>query len=122
MEDADILKGLIIGAVLLLIFTKKNEEQQLDDLRQSQIGIHGWKPLDQIQNFDDLMIGKTTFQPVVQSAVNSQSQQIVDIVPKEIELSSNDETEYKNKEIWKIARNQDGDIETIEVERNAKVS
>ena len=132
---SDIIKGLAIGGILLWLITRKSDAQPNNDLQQSgqmrligqreqmQIGIYGWKPLGHIQNFDDLMIGRTTFQPAVQSVtqITEQESKTIEQVPKEVEQISN-ETEYKNKEVWKIGRNQAGDIETIEVERNARVS
>jgi hypothetical protein len=128
IKMSDIIKGLAIGGILLLLVTRKSDIQPNNGLQQSgqieqreqiQIGIYGWKPLDHIQNFDDfnLKITQTTVQPVAESIEQSVEQQDSQIS----EQTSNVATEYGNKETWKILRNVDGDIETIEVERSARV-
>ena len=117
LTTSEIIGGLFIGAVLLLILTKKNERQQISDLRQSNVGINNWKSLDYVQDFDDVY--SKMIQPV---AIDQLVEQNVENTEQKVEQIDNNSTQYKNKEVWKIARNQDGDIETIEVERNARVT
>ena len=107
--------GLIIGVAALFLIFRRNNDMQMQ-MQQSQIGVQNWKSLD-IPNFDDVY--SKMIQPV---AVSQSVEQNVENTEQKVEQIDNNSTQYKNKEVWKIARNQDGDIETIEVERNAKVS
>jgi hypothetical protein len=126
LTTSEIIGGLFIGAVLFLIFTKKNEEQ-LNDLQQNRIthiGVNNWKSLDYVQDFDEFNSRLTqSVKPIIQS-----STQIVEQVPKEVEQISGNEnnenngTEYKNNETWKIMRDDNGDIAEISVSRDARVS
>jgi hypothetical protein len=125
LTTSEIIGGLFIGAVLFLILTRKSESQQFNDLRQSNVGINNWKSLDYVEDFDEFNSRLIqSLKPVIKSETQNVEQvsKEVEQTSKEVEQTSNNETEYKNKEVWKIGRNQDGDIETIEVERNAKVS
>ena len=144
---SDIIKGLAIGGIIIWLATRKSDAQPNDCLQQSgqigqreqiQIGIHNWRPLDQIQNFEDF--NSKIIQPAIQhvkqdiqveqpvsqiaqqdlqveqpvSQIAQQDSQITEQVP-------NIATEYNNRETWKILRNSDGDIEKIEVERSARI-
>ena len=115
LTTSEIIGGLFIGGILLWIFTRRNNDMQTQ-MQQSQIGVQNWKSLD-IPDFDDVYSKMT--QPVTASQPVKQN---VENTEQKVEQTDNNSTQYKNKEVWKIARNQDGDIETIEVERNAKVT
>lgn len=119
LTSSDLIKGLIIGGILLWIFTRKNESQPINELQQAQIGVHNWKSLNNIPNFDDVyskMIQPVAVsQPIVQN-VEQDSQAI-----QQTEKVSSTATEYKNEEKWKIMRDTNGDISEISVSRDAKV-
>jgi hypothetical protein len=115
IKTSDIIKGLIIGGILLWIFTRKNDmsmQNMQQNSQQTQIGINNWKSLDYVQDFDEFNSRLT--QPATVHNVEN--------IEQKVEQIDDNSTQYKNKEVWKIGRNTDGDIETIEVERNAKVT
>ena len=123
LTTSEIIGGLFIGAVLLLILTRKDESQQISDLRQSQVGIYGWKPLDSIQNFDDFNLKMTqSSQPVIQSETQNADQISQSVEQKVVEQIPDNSTAYKNEEKWKIIRDDNGDIAEISVSRDAKVT
>jgi nitrogen regulatory protein PII-like uncharacterized protein len=123
LTTSEIIGGLFIGAVLLLILTRKDESQQISDLRQSQVGIYGWKPLDSIQNFDDFNLKMTqSSQPVIQSETQNADQISQSVEQKAVEQIPDNSTAYKNEEKWKIIRDDNGDIAEISVSRDAKVT
>ena len=118
LTTSEIIGGLFIGAVLLFILTKKDESRQLNDLRQSNVGINNWKSLDYVQDFDEFNSRLTqSVKPVIQSETQN-----VEQIPQKVEQKvSSTATEYKNEEKWKIMRDTNGDISEISVSRDAKV-
>jgi predicted transglutaminase-like cysteine proteinase len=129
MKDGDTpyILGLIIAAALFLILRRNNESQSINDLQQSGIGINNWKSLNYVQDFDEFNSRLTqSIKPVaVSQSVEQNVEQDLQIVEQKvdhIEQIDDNSTQYKNKEVWKIARNQDGDIEEISVSRDARVT
>lgn len=123
MKDADIIKGLIIGGILLWIITRRNDmsmQNMQQNLQQSHIGIYGWKPLNNIQDFDEFnsRLTQSVVQPIVQNAEYADVEQKVANV-EQTDISS---TAYKNEEKWKFMRDDNGDISEISVSRDAKVT
>ena len=118
LTTTEIIGGLFIGAILLFILTKKDESQQISDLRQNNVGINNWKSLDYVQDFDEFNSRLTqSVKPVIQSEMQN-----VEQVPQKVEQKvSSTATEYKNEEKWKIMRDTNGDISEISVSRDAKV-
>ena len=118
LTTTEIIGGLFIGAILLFILTKKDESQQISDLRQNNVGINNWKSLDYVQDFDEFNSRLTqSVKPVIQSETQN-----VEQIPQKVEQKvSSTATEYKNEEKWKIMRDTNGDISEISVSRDAKV-
>ena len=110
-----IIAGLIIGAAALFLIFRRNNDMQTQ-MKQSQIGVQNWKSLDNVPNFDDVY--SKMIQPVSQVV----EQNIVERVPKEVEQIDSNSTQYKNKEVWKIERDNNGDIAEISVSRDARVT
>ncbi len=91
-----IIAGLI-GALLAYIYLK-NKNPTITLQQPNQNISFNWKPLSNNPN-------QTTIQP---QNINSET------IPNE--------TSYKNSEKWKITRTVDGDIDEIEVIRDAKIT
>lgn len=85
--------GITIGAAIVYILMKNNQNTLSTNLKQPNLSFE-WKPLSD----------------------TSQEQQI--IAPQ----TDINETAYKNSEKWKITRNDNGDIDQIEVIRDAKIT
>ena len=125
MKDSDtpyIVVGLIIGvAALFLIFRRNNDMQT--QMKQSRIGINNWKTLDNVPKFEDVY--SKMIQPVAISQPVEQDLQVVEQGSQKvdhIEQIDNNSTQYKNKEVWKIERDNNGDIAEISVSRDARVT
>lgn len=123
LTTSEIIGGLFIGAVLLFILTKKNESQQISDLRQSNVGINNWKSLDYVQDFDEFNSRLTqSVKPAIQSETQNVDKISQNVEQKVVEQIPDNSTAYKNEEKWKIMRDDNGDISEISVSRDARVS
>jgi hypothetical protein len=123
LTTSEIIGGLFIGGVLLWLFTRKSEDRQLNDLRQSNVGINSWKSLNYVQDFDEFNSKLTqSVKPIIQSEMQKVEQIPKEVEQKIIEQIPDNSTAYKNEEKWKIMRDANGDIAEISVSRDARVT
>jgi hypothetical protein len=124
LTTSEIIGGLFIGAVLFLILRRNNDTQT--QIQQSGIGINNWKSLNYVPTFEDVyskMIQPVAVsQPVEQNV--EQGSQIAEqkVEQKVVDQIDDNSTQYKNKEVWKIMRDDNGDIAEISVSRDARVT
>ena len=123
-----LLAGIALGAIIAY-FIMKNNQPKPQGIVPPQNLYFDWKPLSEIPQIPQIqqpVVEIPQIQPIVQ--LTQPTQPIPLNVPDlpnvkyyQVENIPN-ETAYKNSEKWKITRNDDGDIDQIEVIRDAKIT
>lgn len=127
---SDIIKGIIVGAVILIIFSKRSEAQPLQypydptqfgfmeqQKQQKPMSIYDWKPLDHIPSVDDLRIAQPTIQPVVQDIARL-CPQCSNVVQKVQEPGMKEMKQIQeNEENWNFQTDAKGRITGVSVHR-----